>query len=160
MRWFPAREARTARRRVCIAMMLRHVAGIPPEGRRHQCTTLVRHSPTRRFHFSSGQKCSEHCPRALPYLAENKSFGATPVPLYPLFFGGYPHPGPPPFAFFVFFPLHAQPHLCRVPLVHAAAAWHRTGMTPLMHAAWNGATAALNCLLELRADLDAQDSGG
>ena len=101
--------------------------------------------------------------RALPasaaYLAENKCFGATPVPPYPLFFGGYPHPGyPTPFRLFVFFPLHAQPHLCRVPLVHAAAAWHRYGFTPLMRAAIRGATAAVASLIKLRANLDAQDN--
>jgi hypothetical protein len=80
---------------------------------------------------------------------------------YPLFFGGYPHPGyPTPFVFFVFFPLHAQPHLCRVPLVHAAAAWHRHGSTPLMDAAYDGATAALKLLVELRANLDAQNHYG
>ena len=83
----------------------------------------------------------------------------TPVLPYPLFFGGYPHPGyPTPFVFFVFFPLHAQPHLCRVPLVHAAAAWHRGGETPLMHAARNGATAAVASLVERRANLDAQSN--
>ena len=139
-------------------MMLRHVAGIPPEGRRHQCTRCVRHSPTRRSHFSSGRKCSEHCPRALPYLAKNKCFGATAlaIGLIP-FFGGYPHPGyPAPFCVFCFLPLQAQPHLCRVPLVHAAAAWHRYEMTPLMCAVDSGATAALARLVELRANLDAQ----
>ena len=84
-----------------------------------------------------------------------------PVPPYPLFFGGYPHPGyPTPFVFFGFFPLHAPPHLCRVPLVHAAAAWHRGGYTPLMYAADNGATAAVASLAERRANLDAQDSAG
>ena len=102
--------------------------------------------------------------RALPasaaYLAENKCFGATPVLPYPLFFGGYPHPGyPTPFCLFVSFPLHAQPHLCRVPLVHAAAAWHRDGNTPLMYAAGNGATAAVASLVERRANLDAQNDG-
>ena len=48
------------------------------------------------------------------------------------------------------------PHLCRVPLVHAAAAWHRRGDTPLMDAAINGATAAVASFVELRANLDAQ----
>ena len=33
-------------------------------------------------------------------------------------------------------------------------------MTPLMHAAFKGATAALARLLELRANLDAQSNGG
>jgi ankyrin repeat protein len=33
-------------------------------------------------------------------------------------------------------------------------------MTPLMHAAWNGATAAVASLVELRANLDAQSSNG
>ena len=103
--------------------------------------------------------------RALPasaaYLAENKCFGATPAPPYPLFFGGYPHPGyPTPFVFFVFFPLHAQPHLCRVPLVHAAAAWHRNGDTPQMNAAHYGRAEAVALLVELRADLDAQCPNG
>ena len=93
-------------------------------------------------------------------MAENKCFGSTPVPLYPLFFGGYPHPGyPTPFVF-LFSSLHAQPHLCRVPLVHAAAAWHRNGGTPLMFAAENGATAAVASLAELRANLDAQANDG
>ena len=52
------------------------------------------------------------------------------------------------------------PHLCRVPLVHAAAAWHRCGMTPLMWAASNGATAAVASLIKLRANLDAQGNNG
>ena len=50
------------------------------------------------------------------------------------------------------------PHLCRVPLVHAAAAWHRDGMTPLMCAADKGATAAVTSLIKLRANLDAQNN--
>ena len=53
-----------------------------------------------------------------------------------------------------------QPRLCRVPLVHAAAAWHRHGFTPLMDAASNGATAAVASLAELRANLDAQNDWG
>ena len=40
------------------------------------------------------------------------ALGATPYPLTPFSLGGYPHPGyPTPFVFFVFFPLHALPHL-------------------------------------------------
>ncbi len=106
--------------------------------------------------LAPGRKCSEPCPRALPYLAENTCVGATPVPPYPLFFGGYPHPGyPAPFVFLVS-SLHAQPRLCRVPLVHAAAAWHREGRTPLMDAVRFGATAAVASLIKLRANLDAQ----
>ena len=49
------------------------------------------------------------------------------------------------------------PPAARVPLVHAAAAWHRGGYTPLMHAAAKGATAAIASLAELRADLDPQN---
>ena len=54
------------------------------------------------------------------------------------------------------------PHLCRVPLVHAAAAWHRdgSGYTPLMCAADNDATAAVASLIKLRANLDAQENSG
>ena len=47
-----------------------------------------------------------------------------------------------------------------MPLVHAAAAWHRFGQTPLMHAAEYGATAALASLVERRANLDAQNNLG
>jgi hypothetical protein len=112
-------------------------------------------TPARRSHFSSGRKCSEHCPLALPYLAENKCFGANLYTLTPFSLGATP-PGPPD-PFWLFFPLHAQLHLCRVPLVHAAAAWHRDyEWTPLMHAARFGSTAALKLLVQLRADLDAQ----
>ena len=50
------------------------------------------------------------------------------------------------------------PPAARVPLVHAAAAWHRWGSTPLMGAALNGATAAVASLVERRADLDAQEN--
>ena len=57
-------------------------------------------------------------------------------------------------------PACRPPHLCRVPLVHAAAARHRDGFTPLMHAVHFGATAALGRLVELRADLDAQTKHG
>jgi hypothetical protein len=60
----------------------------------------------------------------------------------------------------LFFFLHAQPHLCRVPLAHAAAAWHRHGWTPLMHAAIQGRTAAVARLVELCANLDAQNHSG
>ena len=104
--------------------------------------------------------------RALPASAalfspKISALGLPPYPFTPFSFGGYPHPGyPTPFAFFVFFPLHAQPHLCRVPLVHAAAAWHRSGNTPLMDAAHSGATAAVASLIKLRANLDAQNNVG
>ncbi len=87
------------------------------------------------------------------------ALGLPPYP-YPLSLGVTPTLATPPLLFFVFFPLHAQPHLGRVPLVHAAAAWHRDGDTPLMSAALNGATAALELLVKLRANLDAQDISG
>jgi hypothetical protein len=91
------------------------------------------------------------------YLAENKCFGATALTIRLIpFFGGYPHPGyPAPFCVFCFLPL-MPPHLCRVPLVHAAAAWHRSGWTPLMHAADNGHIDAVALLVRMGADLDAQ----
>jgi hypothetical protein len=44
--------------------------------------------------------------------------------------------------------------------VHAAAAWHSWGQTPLMFAASSGATAALARLVELCANLDAQNFSG
>ena len=47
-----------------------------------------------------------------------------------------------------------------MPLVHAAAAWHRGERTPLMYAANNGATAAVASLVERRANLDAQNIHG
>ena len=52
------------------------------------------------------------------------------------------------------------PPAARVPLVHAAAAWHRHGWTPLIYAAANGATAAVASLVERRANLDAQNIHG
>ena len=130
-----AREAaRTARRRVCIAMMLRHVAGIPQEGRRHQCTRWVRHCPTRSSQFSSGRTCSEHCPRALPYFGTKISAsGLPPYPLTPISLGLTPPWLPHPFRLFCFLPPACLPNLCRVPLVHAAAAWHRASRLRCTH---------------------------
>ena len=104
--------------------------------------------------------------RALPASAaliwpKISALGATPVPPYPLFFGGYPHRGyPTPFVFLFSSPCMPCPTRARVPLVHAAAAWHRLGQTPLMFAASNDATAAVASLVERRADLDAQDNTG
>ena len=110
--------------------------------------------------LAPGRKCSEHCPRALPYLAEHKALGATPYPLTPFSLGATPTWLPHPFCLFCFLPPACLPHLCRVPLVHAAAAWHRGGSTPLMDAALEGATAAVASLVERRADLDAQNNRG
>ncbi len=45
-------------------------------------------------------------------------------------------------------------------LVHAAAAWHRRGWTPLLIAADNGSTDAIELLAWLGANLDAQDNDG
>jgi hypothetical protein len=44
--------------------------------------------------------------------------------------------------------------------VHAAAAWHRRGWTPLLIAADNGSTDAIELLAWLGANLDAQDNDG
>ena len=87
-------------------------------------------------------------------------WGYPRTPFTPFSLGATPTLATPPLLSFCFLPLHAPPHLCRVPLVHAAAAWHRGGNTPLMCAASNGATAALALLIKLRANLDAQDYGG
>ena len=86
--------------------------------------------------------------------------GYPRTPFAPFSLGATPTLATPPLSSFCFLPLHAQPHLCRVPLVHAAAAWHRDGETPLIHAADNGATAAVASLVERRADLDAQGNNG
>ena len=87
-------------------------------------------------------------------------WGYPRTPLTPFLWGLLPPWLPQPLSSFCFLPLHAQPHLCRVPLVHAAAAWHRWGQTPLMRAAVNGATAAVASLIKLRANLDAQNKDG
>ncbi len=82
----------------CIAMMLRHFAGIctaiPQEGRRLQCTKSVRHSPTRCSNFGSAAPAetaariaSERCP-----FSENKCFEANPVTPLPPFLWGLPPP--------------------------------------------------------------------
>ena len=84
------------------------------------------------------------------------ALGLPPYPLTPFSLGATPTLATPPPFVLLFSSLHAQPHLCRVPLVHAAAAWHRYGMTPLLYAASNGATAAVASLIKLRANLDAQ----
>ena len=91
-----------ARRLRCIAMMLRHVAAIPPERRRHQCTQCVRHSPTRSAQFSSGRKCSEHCPRALPIWPKISALGLPPYPLTSFSLGATPTLATPPLSSFLF----------------------------------------------------------
>ncbi len=111
--------------------------------------------------FSSGRKCSELCPRVLPFWPEISAFGLPPYPLTPFSLGVTPTQATPPqFCFIVFFPACRPPHLCRVPLVHAAAAWHRIGRTPLMYAARKGSTDALALLVQLRAAVDAQHKYG
>jgi hypothetical protein len=95
-----------------------------------------------------------------PIWPEISALGLPPYPLTPFLWGLPPPWLPHPFCLFVFFPLHALPHMCRVPLVHAAAAWHRGERTPLMYAAEHGATAALELLVELGAALDAPSDCG
>ncbi len=45
--------------------------------------------------------------------------------------------------------------MCRVPLVHAAA-WHRDWFTPLMHAALFDRAIAVELLVRMGADVNAQ----
>jgi hypothetical protein len=110
------------------------------------------------FHFSSNRKCSDHCPRALPVLAENNCFGLTPYPRN-TFPWGLPHLATPPLL--LLFPsLHAVPaHVPRA-LVHAAAAWHRSEWTPLMLVADNGRANAIALLAQLGVDVNAQSTYG
>ncbi len=115
--------------------------------------------PDRRSHFSSGRKCSEHCPRCAARLGRKYVlFGAYPVPHF-TFLWGLPPPGYPAPSAFAFFPFHAIPAHVPCALVHAAA-WHSGGWTPLMFAADRGHTDALALLLQLGAAVDAQDSHG
>ena len=87
--------------------------------------------------------------------------GLPPYPLTPFSLGATPTLATPPLSSFLFSsPCMPAPPAARVPLVHAAAAWHRWGSTPLMGAALNGATAAVASLVERRADLDAQANNG
>jgi ankyrin repeat protein len=45
-------------------------------------------------------------------------------------------------------------------LVHAAAAWHRNGWTPLLLAATNGRTNTVELLVQMGAAVNTQDNWG
>ena len=53
--------------------------------------------------LAPGRKCSEHCPRALPYMAEISALGLPPYPFTPFSLGATPtlagHPTPLSFCF-------------------------------------------------------------
>ena len=103
---------------------------------------------------SAPSTARERCP-IWPKISAS---GLPPYPLTPFSLGATPTLATPPLSSFLFSsPCMPCPTCARVPLVHAAAAWHRNGITPLMYAAWNGATAAVASLVERRADLDAQN---
>jgi hypothetical protein len=80
----------------CIAMMLRHVQEFQQNGgdinARNSCANP---QPDISHFLAAAESAPSTACDALPVLAENKCFGAYPVPLYAPFFGGYPHPAKP-----------------------------------------------------------------